>query len=283
LSLTFTTQQVSAQEDVREQIISDLITVGITGAATLTGNVPLAMVSGVISKYLTTYGMRGAKALINKFKADSPQDLGEVNIYYIYLIHIKRNLYQALINMRQNVTSEGALNHVAQEIERLERDLSGACSAERCEVNAIDERLLNFEFLNIAMDARQSFNIFQYIDAQQVKANYQYLMLLYMDIIIVEQKLIEAQYNVLSAQVDSLLEELEKNVYVSNEEKEWVFQLGMNIVLKWQKHRDNRRVVLLTALQKPLLDMQHENREIEEDLQRYRDLNNDLRKMLLAM
>lgn len=272
---------VSAQAELKDQIITDLITVGITGAATLTGNIPLAMASGIIAKYVSTYGVQGARALINKFKGEAPQDLGEINLYYVYLIHIKRNLYETMINMRTNVSSDGSLNTIKEEIEKLERDLSGSCSTERCDVTSIDETLINFEFINVALDARQSFDIFDYIDAQQVKSTYQYLMLLYMDIIIVEQKLLESQYNVISHQVANLVEELEDNVYVSNEEKEYVFQLGMNLVLKWQKHRDHRRTVLLTALQKPLVDMQSENARIQEELDRYRDLNDDIRKMMI--
>lgn len=281
LSFVIVPRPVSAQSELKDQIITDLISVGITGAATLTGNIPLAMASGILSKYISTYGIQGARALINKFKASAPQDLGEINLYYVYLIHIKRNLYETMINMRTNVSYDGSLATIKQEIDKLEADLSGNCSTERCEVSSLDETLINFEFINIALDARRSFDIFDYIETQQVKATYQYLMLLYMDIIIVEQKLLESQYNVVANQVAGLAEELEKNVYISNEEKEYVFQLGMNIVLKWQKHRDHRRTVLLTALQKPLLDMQRENEEIQDELDRYRDLNDDIKRMKL--
>ncbi len=269
----------SAQNELKDQIITDLISVGITGAATLTGNIPLAMASGILSKYISTYGIQGARALINKFKSEAPQDLGEINLYYVYLIHIKRNLYETMINMRENVDGNHSMTTIQEEIAKLEQDLSGNCTTERCEISSLDESLVNFEFINIALDARQSFNVFSYINAQQVKNTYQYLMLLYMDIIIVEQKLLESQYNVISNQVAGLIEELEKNVYVSNEEKEYVFQLGMNIVLKWQRHRDNRRTVLLTALSKPLHDMQSENDRIQEELDRYRGLNDEIKKL----
>jgi hypothetical protein len=272
---------LSAQTELKDQIITDLISVGITGAATLTGNIPLAMASGILSKYISTYGIQGPRALINKFKAEAPQDLGEINLYYVYLIHIKRNLYETLINMRENVGSDGSLSTIREEIEKLEHDLSGSCTTERCEVSSLDQTMINFDFINVAFDAKQSFDIFDYIDAQQVKATYQYLMLLYMDVIIVEQKLLESQYNVISNQVATLVDELDKNVYTSNEEKEYVFQLGMNLVLKWQRHRDHRRTVLLTALQKPLMDMQSENQSIQEELDRYRDLNDDIKTMNL--
>lgn len=271
-------QPVRAQE-LKEQIVTDLVTVGITGAATLTGNIPLAMASGVLAKYISTYGVQGVKALINKFKAESPQDLGEINIYYIYLIHIKRNLYQSLINIRSNVKEDQTLSTINKEIEKLENDLSGNCSLQKCEMNKLDERLVNFEFMNMALDAKQSFDIFTYISLQEVKATYQYLMLLYLDVIIVEQKLLEGQYNVMASQVAELIENLEKNIYTSNEEKEYAYQLGMNIVLKWQKQRDHRRTLLLTVLKNPLAEMKEENEQIESDLERYRDINGQLRKM----
>ncbi|MFL5783210.1 MAG: hypothetical protein ACJ76H_01290 [Bacteriovoracaceae bacterium] len=272
-------KEVSAQTELKDQIITDLITVGITGAATLTGNIPLAMASGVLSKYISTYGIQGTKALINKFKAEAPQDLGEINLYYVYLIHMKRNLYETLLNMRENVSSDGQLSTIADEIAKLEHDLSGSCSTERCEVTGMDQSLVNFDFINYALDAKQSFAIFDYLDPEQVKDTYQYLMLLYMDVIIVEQKLLESQYNVISNQVAELVDELDKNVYVSNEEKEYVFQLGMNMVLKWQRHRDHRRAVLLTALAKPLLDMETENEQLQEELDRYRNINDGIRKL----
>ena len=99
---------VSAQDELKDQIITDLITVGITGAATLTGNIPLAMVSGVLSKYISTYGVR-------------------VRVPSL-IISSKRNLYESMINMRSNVNSDGSLRTIRQEIEQLERDLSGNCS-----------------------------------------------------------------------------------------------------------------------------------------------------------
>ncbi len=279
IALIITVRPASAQEELKDQIITDLVSVGITGAATLTGNIPLAMASGILSKYISTYGIQGARALINKFKSEAPQDLGEINLYYVYLIHIKRNLYETMINMRENVDANGSMSTIQAEISKLEQDLSGNCTADRCAVNSLDESMVNFEFINIALDAKQSFNIFNYLDQQEVKNTYQYLMLLYMDIIIVEQKLLESQYNVISNQVAGLIEELDQNVYISNEEKEYVFQLGMNIVLKWQRHRDTRRTVLLTALSKPLMDMQSENDRIQEELDRYRGINDEIKKL----
>lgn len=268
-------------QDVAEQVITDLVTVGITGAATLTGNIPLAMASGVLSKYISTYGVQGVKYLINKVKSSSPQDLGEINIYFIYLIHVKRNLYQSMINMRTNVKGDSSYATVVKEIEELEKSLQGQCSGQ-CQVTGIDESLVNFQFLNVALDAKQSFDIFNYLDAQQVKTNYQYLMMLYMDVILVEQKLLEGQYNVMAAQVADLLENLEENVYLSNEEKEYGFQIGINMVLKWQKHRDERRALLLTALAKPLADMQAENDQLEDDINGYRDDNKELKQLMMG-
>jgi len=270
-------KEARAQE-IRDQVISDLVTVGISAAASVTGNIPLALGAGVLSKYISTYGVQGVKALINKMKGDAPQDLGEINIYYIYLIHIKRNLYQSMINIRSNVKGDETLATIETEIRDLESELRGECQG-GCRVTQLDESLVNFEFLNVALDARQSFNVFEYLKAQEVKTTYQYLMLLYLDVIMVEQKLLEGQYNVLANQISDLLERLEKNVYISNAEKEYVFQLGMNVVLKWQKHRDQRRALLLTSLQKPLSEMQEENDQLEDQINGYRELNDELKAL----
>lgn len=273
----------SAQaQQLSEQIVTDLVTMGITGAATLSGNIPLAMASGVLSKYISTYGVQGVKFLINKVKAESPQDLGEINIYFIYLIHVKRNLYQSMINMRANVKGDSSRSTIIKEIEALEASMTGKCPNKNCSVTGIDESLINTQFLNVALDAKQSFDIFDYLEAEQVKTNYQYLMLLYMDVILVEQKLLEGQYNVLANQVSELMENLEDSLYLSNEEKEYSFQLGMNMVLKWQNHRDQRRAILLTALQNPLREMQLENERLENEINGYHEINDDLRKMMMG-
>jgi hypothetical protein len=275
----FIAKPVQAQE-VKDQVISDIVTVGITAAATLTGNIPLALASGVLAKYISTYGVAGVKSLINKFKSETPQDLGEVNIYYIYLLHMKRNLYQTLVNMRTNLKGDQTMGTIEAEIRKLEDSLSGSCTVENCQITKVDETLVNFEFVNIALDAKQSFNIFNYIQTQEVMATYQYLMLMYLDIIFVEQKLIESQYNVLANQISTLTEELDKNVYSSNEEKEYVYQLGMNLVIKWQKQRDERRANLLVILKQPLMEMETENRQLEDDIQSYSDLNDQLTHMM---
>ena len=103
-----------------------------------------------------------------------------------------------------------------------------------------------------------------------------------MDVILVEQKLLEGQYNVLANQISDLMEGLEDSLYLSNEEKEYSFQLGMNMVLKWQNHRDQRRAILLTALAKPLSEMQDENTRLEDEINGYREINDDLRKMMMG-
>ena len=269
-------------QTLSEQIVSDLVTVGITGAATLSGNIPLAMASGVLSKYISTYGVQGVKFLINKVKAESPQDLGEINIYFVYLIHVKRNLYHSMINLRNNVKSDRIDETLIREIEELEKKMKGECPQGGCAVTGLDETLVNFEFLNVALDAKQSFNVFEYLEAQQVKSTYQYLMLLYMDVILVEQKLLESQYNVLAQQTATLMESLEENVYLSNEEKEYSFQLSLNMVLKWQKQRDERRALLLSALKKPLEELEVENSRLEDEINGYREQNDELKKLLVG-
>jgi hypothetical protein len=270
-------------QELSEQIVADLVTVGITGIATLSGNIPLAIASGVLSKYISTYGVQGVKFLINKVKAETPEDLGQINIYYIYLIHVKRNLYQALINIRSNVKGDPARQNIMKEIEALEATMQGQCADEKCSVTGIDESLVNVQFLNVALDAKQSFDIFTYLDAQEVKITYQYLMLLYMDVILIEQKLLEGQYNVLASQVSYFMESLEENVYLSNEEKEYAVQLSLNLVLKWQNHRDERRAILLTSLMKPLEDIQAENGRLEDEINGYQEANGELKGLVGAL
>jgi hypothetical protein len=278
--LFFPLKNVNAQT-LSDQIVTDLVTIGITGAATLSGNIPLAMASGVLAKYISTYGIQGVRFLIDKVKAETPQDLGEINIYFIYLIHVKRNLYQAMINMRNNVKNDPTYDILIKEIEEVESNLQTNCSG-KCEVSGIDQSLINYEFINIALDAKQSIGIFDYLNSEQVKSTYQYLILLYLDIILVEQKLLEGQYNVLANQIDGLLENLEENPYLSLDEKEYSFQLALNIALKWQKHRDERRVLLLKVLKKPLENIQEENDQLQDQIDQYREQNDELKKMMMG-
>lgn len=271
LCLVFVMPAKIKAQAVSDQIVSDLITVGISGAATLTGNIPLAFASGVLSKYISTYGLMAIKSVLAKLRAHPPHDLGEINIYFVYLIHVKRNLYQTLINIRKNVEQSNTYANTLREIEALEQQIVSRCEG-TCQVNAIDESLVNFEFLNIALEAKQSYDIFEYLDEQEIKLNYQYLMLLYLDVILVEQKLLEVQYNVLATQLSDLTREIAQNNYISNAEKEYRYQLAMNIILRWQKRRDERRVVVATVLRNPLIELQDENDELQDEIDRYRDL-----------
>lgn len=271
LCLCLLTPQKAKAQAVSDQIVSDLITVGISGAASLTGNIPLAFASGVLSKYISTYGLMAIKSVLSKLRAHPPHDLGEINIYFIYLIHVKRNLYQTLINMRSNLEQNNSYANTLREIEELEKQIISRCE-NNCQVTGIDESLINFEFLNIALEAKQSYDIFEYLDVQEVKLNYQYLMLLYLDVVLVEQKLLEAQYNVLAAQLSNLTREISINHYISNAEKEYRYQLAMNLILRWQKRRDERRVVVATVLRNPLTDLESENRDLQDDIDRYRNM-----------
>jgi hypothetical protein len=87
---------------------------------------------------------------------------------------------------------------------------------------------------------------------------------------------------VLAQQTSTLMESLEENVYLSNEEKEYAFQLSLNMVLKWQKHRDERRALLLSALKKPLEELEAENSRLEDEINGYREQNDELKKLLVG-
>jgi hypothetical protein len=108
------------------------------------------------------------------------------------------------------------------------------------------------------------------LEAQEIKNTYHYLMLLYLDLVIVEQKLIEAQYNVLAARTIQTLKLLKDNKYISQAEKEYQAQLLYGMALRWVLMADNRRVIVAKALEKPLQELNDENQKLEEEIEKYK-------------
>lgn len=261
------------------QIATDLVAGGVSIAAALSGNVPLAFMAGYLTKYISTYGVAGIKALIEVFKGYSPQDLGEINLYYTYLIHVKRNLYQALINVRKSVETDNALAGLEAELKEVEALIAGQCDvASGCQPTGLDYSLINYQFLNILLDAKQSIDVSRHLAAQEVKNTYQYLMLLYLDVVIIEQKLIEAQFNVMANRTVDSLELLKKNKYLSNEEKEFQAQLVMNMALRWMHMADTRRIIVAGAIEAPLQTLGSENDQLEDQIDEYKKLQEKWRK-----
>ena len=263
-------EEESPWNNVSGQIVNDLTTAGISIGAALSGSVPLALTAGYISKYVTTYGISGIKSLIDILKGYPPQDLGEINISYIYLLNVKRNLYGLMINMRKQASVYRRENGLANEIEELHEQLIQDFESEQPHINGIDDSLVNYAYLDIAIDARQTIDINSYLSAQELKHTYQYLMMLYFDVIMVEQQLILGQNNLLVNQVVNTYKILERNPYISNAEKEYQLQLVTNIMLRFQTMMDKRRVVMHEALIQPLLDLQGDVDDLEDEIDRYR-------------
>lgn len=269
--------QKSSNKGLGEQMATDLLSAGISIAASLSGNVALALSAGLLTKYVTTYGIAGVKKLIDLFKGYEPRDLGEINLYYTYLLNIKRNLYFSLITIRKAVKERERHENIENQLRDLTNTLFGECES-GCTVEDLDEDLVNYQFVNLALDMDGTIDVNRVLLDYEVKATYQYLMLLYLDLIIVEQKLIEAQYDVMANRVLTIKDELEKNVMISGAEKEYLFSVTTNLSLRWVNMRDQRRVTLGTQLAKTVRRLNSENDDMEGDLDDYRNRNKGLDK-----
>lgn len=257
---------------LKGQLATDLTQAGITFAAGLTGSIPLALIAGILGKYISTYGIQGIRNLIDSIKGYPPQDLGEVNLAYTYLIHVKRNLYSTLISIRKSAETQNE-DSLGKELDDLEKDVTNLCTTGSCVPTTLDESLVNYSFLQIALDAKASLDVNKYLTLSETKNTYHYLLLLYLDVLMTEQQLIQTQTLVIGTQIQDVLKALKKNVYISEEEKEYQAQLALNIGLRWQKMLDERRVMLGKVLTKPLADLERENREIQEELDLEREKN----------
>lgn len=263
---------------LKGQIAGDLTQAGITFAAGLTGSVPLALIAGILGKYISSYGIQGIKNLIDSIKGYPPQDLGEVNLAYMYLIHVKRNLYSTLISMRTNAETGIKDEALVQELDALQKEVTTLCAGGNCAPTTVDEKLVNYGFLQVALDAKESININQWLSINEMKNTYHYLLLLYLDVIMTEQQLIQTQNLVVGTQIKDTLAVLEKNPYISAAEKEYQAQLALNIGLRWQRILDQRRVLMDTVLAKPLADLEKENASIEAELEKAKQKQKGLKK-----
>ena len=274
IGLTAKSVHAGKKGDVAEQIGTDLLAGGVSLAAAMTGNIPLAFAAGFLTKYISTYGVKGIKALIEFFKGYQPQDLGEINLYYVYLLHVKRNLYQSMITIRKSVEADGGLSNLEGELKRVEEVLKGECNIDQgCTPVGLDDNLVNFQFINIILDAKQSVDVSRFLSVYEIKNTYQYLLLLYLDVIVVEQKLVEAQYNMMASRTLKTIKILKDNKYISNAEKEFQTQLLMNMALRWMYLADTRRVVVASAMRGPADILQKENDELQREIDKYRKHN----------
>lgn len=264
-------------QQLKGQLAGDLTQAGITFAAGLTGSIPLALIAGILGKYISTYGIQGIKNLIDSIKGYPPQDLGEVNLAYMYLIHVKRNLYSTLISMRKNAEEGVKEESLVKELDALTKEVTTLCENGNCSPTTLDEKLVNYSFLQIALDAKESLNINQWLSINEMKNTYHYLLLLYLDVVMTEQQLIQVQNLVIGTQIQESIQAIQKNPYISAAEKEYQAQLAMNIGLRWQKILDERRVLMATVLEKPLKDLERENAEIEAELLKQKALQDAAR------
>lgn len=267
------TTTVHAQEKtgIADQIAGDLVGAGVSIGAALSGSVPLAFAAGYISKYLVTYGIGGIKSAIDYVKGYGPRDLSEINLLYVYLLHVKQNLYGTLIEIRKSVAADNRLSYLSGQLEKVERGLNEECAASGgCSETAVDHRYVNLHFLNLILDAKETLQISKYLGEQEVRHTYHYLMLLYLDVVILEQRLIEAQADVLADRTTETLKVLQDNPYLSNEEKEYQAQLLMNLSLRWIRLADSRKRIVARAIEAPLEKLNAENGDLQKDIDDYK-------------
>lgn len=261
-----------AHAQVKEQVITDLVSAGVSVGIAMSGAVPLALVSGYLVKYISTYGVAGVKSLIDMFKTYHPKDIGEINILYVYLVHIKRNIYQTLIDIRKASEVNTDEPELKEALEKIEALIGGSCSIEKgCTPTGLDESFIDYSFLNIALDKNATLDINSYLSVQEIKHTYHYLMLLYLDLMIVEQQLLEYQTDLLSSKYLESLKEIKENDYISNPEKEYQAQLLLNIVLRWHYMSDARRIIISQAILKPLQTLKLENEQLQEEIEKYKN------------
>ncbi len=256
-------------DQLTNQLSQDLVAAGFSIAATVSGSVPLALTAGFLTKYVVTYGIGGVKALINHIKGDDLQDLGHINLYSIYLLHIKRNLYKAILDIRTSALKSATQTHYIKELEKVEKYFAENCPDSKCKDATVDQALVDMNMLSIALDGKKTIDLDNFLSLEQLKASYFYLNNLFLDIMIAEQRLAQSQVQVLSNQINEIKKELHENKYISLEEKEYRFQKALNISLRWKKNMAQRTVAMNKLLLPKLKSLQNQNDNLEKDIQGY--------------
>lgn len=255
-----------------EQIATDLLATGVSVAAALSGNTAVALSAGIFTNYLSTYGIKGAKSLAKLYKGKPPRDLGEINLYYVYLINSKRNLYLSLNTMARALKDSGRDQNFNNSINDLISSLLGACEKD-CVLQDFDESFVNFQFVDMALDARATLDVNNILSVYELKNTFQYMMLLYMDIMYFEQMLIEGMQDVMAKRILDIRDELEKNVYLSKEEKDYLMAIGINIAARFQGLRDKRKVALYLGLKNKVDSLIVENDDLDDQIDDYQSRN----------
>ncbi len=257
--------------ELRDQMISDLVGAGVSVAAALSGNVPLALMAGVLTKYVTTYGIMGVKSIINLFKGHPPEDLGEVNLAFIYVTQTKRMLYSALLQIREQAEKREQVEAASlkKQLDEVEALVTTLCKDGNCKPVTLDEKYVQYNLLDLTFEAKSTPDLYRTLSIHQIKNTYHYLLLLYMDVQIVEQELIQALTLNLAAQIDRLRDMLRDHPLLSNAEKELHYQRALGIALQWQQMTDERRVDLASVYENSLDELNRRNRELQDQINTY--------------
>ncbi len=276
----------SEWKQISDSVISDLVASGIGIGAAFTRSVPIALSAGIITKYVSVYGIAGIKTLIATLKGAPLEDLGELNVAYVYLMASKSKLLREMGNMREihfnpgayretdgslsprmpDENSRGMTARYEKEFDALSSFAANLCPDAQCPGATLDEKLVNETIVNTAMAAKQSVNYRQALNEEQLKATYHSLVILYLDIIFVEQRILASLQNVLATQVSNVIESIEENPHLSQAEREYNYQLMMNVVLKWKNLQDGRRVGMTPFVQSSILQLETESNEIQDRL-----------------
>lgn len=260
----------SKASTLSEQITTDLLGAGISIGAALSGNTAVALSAGLLTKYVTTYGVSGAKKLISLYKGRPPRDLTEVNLYYVYLINSKRNLYYTLASMAQSERVIRREDNFHQSMDEVLNELLGLCAG-KCPSSSVDENQVNFQFVSLALDARSTLDIDRILTNYQFKHTFHYMMLLYMDILYIEQMLMESMNDVLIERVMAVKELLNENIYLSKDEKNYLMSVAVNIGTRFKYLKQSRRVLVYENLSQMNANLDSENDDLQDQIDSYRD------------
>jgi len=256
---------------LREQMIGDLAGAGVSVAAALSGNVPLALMAGVLTKYVTTYGIMGVRAVVDLFKGHPPTDLGEVNLAFIYMTQTKRMIYSALLQIREQAEKRDQIEAASlkKQLAEVEAFVTDLCQDGNCTPIALDEKYVQMNLLDLTMEAKSTPDLYRALSLNQIKNTYHYLLLLYLDVQSVEQELIQSMTLNLAAQLDRMREMLNNHPLLSNAEKELHYQRALGIALEWQTLSDERRVDLAQVYENSLDDLKKKNEALKEQINLY--------------
>ena len=269
-SLTFSKNVKASQ--LGEQIATDLVAAGVSVTAALSGSTAVALSAGILTKYITTYGIKGAKSLVKLYSGKPPRDLAEINLYYVYLLNSKRNLYLSMNSVSRSIKQNQRDVNFNISVEEMIASILGHCK-KNCELTDFDESLVNFQFVDMALDARASLDVNNILSVYEMKNTFQYMMLLYLDIMYFEQMLIEGMQDVLAKRVLDIRDILDENVYLSKEEKDYLMTMASNMALRFQGLRDKRKIALYLGLKNKVDSLIIENDTLDDQIDDYQSRN----------